>query len=247
MRHLLLASVASLALALPAFAQDLPNAVPASPPVAVETPDPDAALEGETAATVTTPEGAATVEAETAAAAAVEGPVTAETQAQTQAQAEAQADAETPETADVAAAMAASPSTPAAETEATPAIAMPASASAVCQPRVTSVHFGQRGSALSRENRNAIEYAVDAASVCDLQQVQIVDSAEGGVSSRRASAVRATLIAQGVPEERITVAEAANADAEASSTGRLDVRMSFAGVADAGTPLAANEAPETGS
>lgn len=243
MRHLLLASVASLALALPAFAQDLPNAVPASPPVAVETPDPDAALEGETAATVTTPEGAATVEAETAAAAAVEGPVTAETQAQ----AEAQADAETPETADVAAAMAASPSTPAAETEATPAIAMPASASAVCQPRVTSVHFGQRGSALSRENRNAIEYAVDAASVCDLQQVQIVDSAEGGVSSRRASAVRATLIAQGVPEERITVAEAANADAEASSTGRLDVRMSFAGVADAGTPLAANEAPETGS
>jgi len=243
MRHLLLASVASLALALPAFAQDLPNAVPASPPVAVETPDPDAALEGETAATVTTPEGAATVEAETAAAAAVEGPVTAETQAQ----AEAQADAETPETADVAAAMAASPATPAAETEATPAIAMPASASAVCQPRVTSVHFGQRGSALSRENRNAIEYAVDAASVCDLQQVQIVDSAEGGVSSRRASAVRATLIAQGVPEERITVAEAANADAEASSTGRLDVRMSFAGVADAGTPLAANEAPETGS
>ncbi|MBN8606419.1 MAG: hypothetical protein J0L81_05825 [Caulobacterales bacterium] len=237
MRHLLLASAASLALALPAFAQDLPNAIPTPPPIAVETPDPDAALEGQAAATVTTPEGAATATAE--------GPVVAETTAQ----AEAQANAEAPEVAaDAASAMAASPATPAAETEATPAIAMPASANAVCQPRVTSVHFGQRGSALSRENRNAIEYAVDAASVCDLQHVQIVDSAEGGVSNRRASAVRATLIAQGVPEDRISVSEEANADA--SSTGRLDVRMSFAGVADAGAPLAANDAPmpaETGS
>jgi len=245
MRHLLLASAASLALALPAFAQDLPNAIPAPPPIAVETPDPDAALEGQAAATVTTPEGAATIETETAATATAEGPVVAETTAQ----AEAQANAEAPEVAaDAASAMAASPATPAAETEATPAIAMPASANAVCQPRVTSVHFGQRGSALSRENRNAIEYAVDAASVCDLQHVQIVDSAEGGVSNRRASAVRATLIAQGVPEDRISVAEEANADA--SSTGRLDVRMSFAGVADAGAPLAANDAPmpaETGS
>jgi outer membrane protein OmpA-like peptidoglycan-associated protein len=246
MRHLLLASAAaaSLALAFPAFAQDVPNAVPAPPPVAVETPNPDAALEGEAAATVTTPEGPTSVEAQAAATTSTEGPVVAETQTQ----AEAQANAETPEAAaEAATAMASAPVTPAAETEAAPAIAMPASTNAVCQPRVTSVHFGERGSALSRENRNAIEYAVDAASVCDLQQVQIVDSADGGVSNRRASAVRAALIAQGVPEERISVAEDANADAEASSTGRLDVRMSFAGVADSGTPLAANETAQTGS
>jgi hypothetical protein len=33
-----------------------------------------------------------------------------------------------------------------------------------------------------------------------------------------------------VPEERITIAQQASADAEAASTGRLDVQMQFAGV-----------------
>ena len=249
MRNMLLASVAAagLALAIPAFAQDLPNAVPATPPVAAETPaNPDAGLTGEAQAAIQTPEGSV--------------------QAETQTQAEAQANAETPgEAAEAASAMAASPAAPdaavTAETDAAPtataqapvaptataeapAVAIPASANAVCQPRVTSVHFGARGSSLSQQNRNAIEQAVDAASVCDLQQIQIVDSANGNTSTRRAGAVRATLIRQGVPAERITIAEETNADAEASSTGRLDVRMNFAGVADAGTPVAA-AAPAT--
>jgi type IV pilus biogenesis protein CpaD/CtpE len=95
------------------------------------------------------------------------------------------------------------------------------------------VHFGARGSSLTQQNRNAIEQAADAASVCDLQQIQIVDSANGTTSTRRASAVRAALIAQGVPADRIAIVEEADADAEAASTGRLDVRMSFAGVANA--------------
>jgi outer membrane protein OmpA-like peptidoglycan-associated protein len=239
MRNMLLASVAAagLALAIPAFAQDLPNAVPATPSITTETPaNPDAGLNGQAESAVRTPEGSV--------------------RAETQTQAEAQADAETPaEAAEAAAAMAASPAAPdatmAAETPAAPtttaeapAATIPATASAVCQPRVTSVHFGARGSSLSQQNRNAIEQAVDAASVCDLQQIQIVDSANGNTSTRRASAVRATLIRQGVPAERITIAEEANADAEASSTGRLDVRMNFAGVADAGTPVA-TAAPAT--
>lgn len=250
MRNILLASVAAagLALSIPAFAQDLPNAVPATPPITTEAPaSPDAGLTGEAEATIQTPEGAV--------------------QAETQAEAEAQAVAETPaEAAEAASAMAASPASPDATVTAdapaaaptvtaeAPAAAIPATASAVCQPRVTSVHFGARGSSLSQQNRNAIEQAVDAASVCDLQSIQIVDSADGRVSTRRASAVRATLIAQGVPEERIAIAEEANADAEAASTGRLDVRMMFAGVADAGTPVAAGTptsatpaAPESGS
>ena len=249
MRNMLLATVAatSLALAAPAFAQDLPNAVPATPPVAAEAPD--VGLTGEAEATIQTPEGSV--------------------QAETQTEAEAQAVAETPtEAAEAASAMAASPATQAATVTAetpvaaptataeAPAAAIPATASAVCQPRVTSVHFGARGSSLSRQNSNAIEQAVDAASVCDLQQVQIIDSADGSVSSRRASAVRATLIRQGVPEERIAIAEEANADAEAASTGRLDVRMMFAGVAEAGAPVTATPAqpstetpaaPESGS
>ncbi|MGE0740973.1 MAG: hypothetical protein AB7O98_06485 [Hyphomonadaceae bacterium] len=120
------------------------------------------------------------------------------------------------------------------------AVATPASANAVCQPRTTSVHFG-RSSALSQQNRNAIEHAVDAASVCDLQQITIADSRSG---ASRAEAVRATLVRQGVPRDRITIAEA-SADAEAVSTGRLDVRMTFAGVADGGSPATAAAAPTT--
>lgn len=119
----------------------------------------------------------------------------------------------------------------------------PANAASVCQSRTTTVHFG-RGANLSQENRNAIEHAVDAASVCDLQQVVITDSAEGGVSARRTAAVQAALIRQGVPEDRITVSETANADAEAARTGRLDVQMTFAGVADAGQPSAENAPPQ---
>ncbi len=238
MRNMLLASVAAagLALSLPAFAQNLPNAVPATPPITAETPAyPDAGLTGQAEATVQTPEGSVQAEAQT--------------------QAEAQADADTPaEAAEAAAAMAASPAAPDAAVAAAaaptapnataeaPAAAVPATANAVCQARVTSVHFGARGSSLTQQNRNAIEQAVDAASVCDLQQIQIVDSANGNTSTRRASAVRATLIAQGVPADRIAIAEAANTDAEAASTGRLDVRMSFAGVADANAPVAASAA-----
>jgi outer membrane protein OmpA-like peptidoglycan-associated protein len=207
----------------------LPNAVPATPPITAETPaDPDAGLTGQAEATVQTPEGSVQAEAQT------------------------QADADTPaEAAEAAAAMAASPAAPDAAVAAAaaptapsttaeaPAAAIPATANAVCQARVTSVHFGARGSSLTQQNRNAIEQAVDAASVCDLQQIQIVDSANGNTSTRRASAVRATLIAQGVPADRIAIAEAANTDAEAASTGRLDVRMSFAGIADADAPVAA--------
>lgn len=117
---------------------------------------------------------------------------------------------------------------------------VPASAQAVCAPRVTSVHFG-RGSALSRQNQNAIEYAVDAASVCNLEQVTIADSSDGRTSDRRAEAVRATLIKQGVPENRIIVEE--EATTEGAATGQLDVRMQFAGVATGGTPVASLETP----
>ena len=134
-----------------------------------------------------------------------------------------------------------------AQTPAQPAEAMVATSEnsgAVCQPRVTSVHFG-RSAALSLQNRNAIEYAVDAASVCNLEQVLIADSAEGRTSSRRTEAVRAALIERGVPQDRIVVADAANA--EGAGTGQLDVRMTFAGVATSGSVAAATAAPAADS
>jgi outer membrane protein OmpA-like peptidoglycan-associated protein len=162
--------------------------------------------------------------------------------AQTRTDAAAQASVPPADAAANAAAMAASPATPATDA-AEAATTTQASTATVCQPRVTSVHFGARGSALNQENRNALEYAVDAASVCTLESVVISDSAEGRISTRRAEAVRATLVRQGVPRDRITVASAANA--EGASTGQLDVRMNFAGVALAGAPAATNEAEPT--
>ncbi|MGD9981742.1 MAG: hypothetical protein AB7T58_14220, partial [Hyphomonadaceae bacterium] len=56
--------------------------------------------------------------------------------------------------------------------------------------------------------------------------------------SRRSSAVREALVRQGVPEDRITIAEANNAGA---GTGQLDVQMSFTGVAGGAAQMASNE------
>ncbi len=209
------AAAACLAVASAALAQTTqPQPVPTPPPVQTPSTPPDAT------ATPTLPDAATPPtqgQADAAAAAAVPP-------------AEAAANAE---------AMASSPAAPVAGDA---AVTTPATAPAVCQPRVTSVHFGARGSALSQQNRNAIEYAVDAATVCDLQSVVIADSGEGRVSARRAEAVRTTLIRQGVPRERITVESAANA--EGASTGQLDVRMTFVGVALAGAPATTDEAEQ---
>ncbi|MBC7770751.1 MAG: hypothetical protein H7124_18360 [Phycisphaerales bacterium] len=150
---------------------------------------------------------------------------------QTEAQAAANADA-----------MAASPASPESDLTATSA---PASASAVCAPRVTIVEFGARASALSQDNSNALERAVDAASVCSLQQVVISAGGQGRLASRRADAARATLVRQGVPAGAISVSAEAPVNA-----AQVVVTMNFAGVAGANpdaaaTPDAPLTAPET--
>lgn len=145
------------------------------------------------------------------------------------------------EAAENAEAMAASPA-PRADAVTAAAVTTPDTASAVCQPRVTSLHFG-RASALSQENRNAIEHAVDAASVCTLQSVVIADSADGRASAHRAEAVRTTLVRRGVPRQLISIENAAKA--EGASTGQLDVRMNFTGLASASGPAATDEAEPT--
>jgi outer membrane protein OmpA-like peptidoglycan-associated protein len=260
-------TLAGAAFIAPALAQ-LPS-VPATPPpvqtpqpeadvtadsqigTAVQAPDADAAAAAAGGAEAQTDAAGATAQTDVTgdAQAQVQAPDTAPAQqaaedAAQQAQDTAQGVAETTEGAAAAATpdanvqAGANVQTPAASAQAGAAAATPANASAVCQPRTTSVDFGARGSALSLENRNTLEHAVDAASVCTLQSVTIVDSAQGRLSARRAQAVRSTLIRQGVPADRITVSEEANADAEA---GQLDVRMAFAGVANAGSPSALNE------
>ena len=110
--------------------------------------------------------------------------------------------------------------------------AAPANAGQVCQARTTSVHFGG-GSALSRQNSNAIEQAADAASVCSLDNIVIASTGSTSTAARRADHIRALLVRQGVPEGKIRVEEAA-ADAN-SGTGQADIRMNFAGAASAST------------
>lgn len=233
MRRFLLASVATAGLmfaAFPALAQIQTSPTPATPPITAPQPmapdTPEAAETQVAPAEVQAPAAETTAEAE----ASAEGVPVPSSDADATAQAEA-----APATAP---AQAAEIETPPAQLSATGATPVPASASSVCQPRTTSVHFGARGSALSQQNRDAIEYATDAASVCSLQSVTIVDSAQGRTSSRRTAAVRQTLISHGVPAERITV-DNASAAAEAASTGRLDIRMAFVGVADTGAPAVA--------
>jgi hypothetical protein len=119
------------------------------------------------------------------------------------------------------------PAAPPEVQRAQPADAVAANAGAVCQARVTRLEFG-RGAALSLQNRNTIEYAVDAASVCNLERVTLSGAADRRVTSRRIQAVRAALIARGVPQERIVIGE--NADLAGD---QFEVRMTFAGVATA--------------
>lgn len=213
MKSLLLAGAAAvLMFSSPAMAQTTPEAVPASPPpIQAPAQTPDVNVEGQVGSQTQTPPDIAT-----------QGPAAADP-AQTEAQAAANAEA-----------MAASPAA------AAPAVPTLAGASDVCQPRITTVHFGARASALSRDNSNTIERAVDAASVCRLHQVVVAPSGEGRLASRRAEAARATLVRQGVPAELITVSADAAGDAAA---GQVDVRMSFAGVAGAGATAASAAAP----
>jgi outer membrane protein OmpA-like peptidoglycan-associated protein len=249
MKRLLLASAAAISLALvpPAFGQ-ITEELPATTPFVQPAPTPDVTTEENAAVQAQAPQIEDAAEAETQAEATptAEPPSVA---AQTNLAGEGQASPGEPGATSTAQVMAQT-ETPAATADQTATSQAPAptglaeplaqsgsadapafaSASAVCQPRTTSVHFGARGSTLSRENQNAIEHAVDSASVCDIQQITIADSATGSVSQRRAQAVRATLLRQGVPEERIAIAEQASADAQASATGRLDVRMQLAGV-----------------
>jgi UrcA family protein len=106
------------------------------------------------------------------------------------------------------------------------ALVVPAGASAsygVCDARTHAAAFS--GAALGTQARREIGYAIDAASVCQLESA-VIEANGSALSTHRAQALRAALISRGVPAERIQVVRSADAGA----TGG-EVRMSFSGVA----------------
>jgi hypothetical protein len=94
--------------------------------------------------------------------------------------------------------------------------AVPMSAAAVCQPRAVDLSGGA-----SHDNRNALEFAVDRASVCDLQEIAL--------PARGAASFRQALIRQGVDASKIVEGE----------SGATEARMTFGGVATSGGQYAA--------
>ena len=216
MRKLLLATIATAALAIApvTFAQN--TQVPAAPPTGQPVP---------ATPPVATPPPNSGAPAEAAASAAAQAPQRAVAETPPP---ETQAEA-TPET-PAAQASTSTHTTTASRTrvhsETVASAEAPQTASQVCAGRTTSVHFGAGSSGLSRQNTNAIEYAADAASVCQLQGV-VIAAGDGAVAQRRAANIRHVLERQGVPSGSISV------DQTATAANQVDVRMNFAGVASA--------------
>lgn len=94
----------------------------------------------------------------------------------------------------------------------------------VCDARVHAATFN--GAVLGGHARREIGYAVDAASVCQLDAA-VIEADGSPASARRAQVLRAALISRGVPAERIQIVRSATA------TG-AEVRMSFSGIAQGG-------------
>jgi len=105
----------------------------------------------------------------------------------------------------------------------------------VCNARVHTANFTRGSSALSSLTRGDLAAAVDAASVCQLESAVIAVDGANALAVRRASALRAALVARGVPAQRVTIEYQ-----DAANVQGAEVRMNFSGVALGG----AVEAPQ---
>ena len=124
----------------------------------------------------------------------------------------------------------------AATPSATPTVMASASSSGygVCDARSFDAAF--TGASLGAEARREVRYAVDGASVCTLEAA-IIDAQRGNAqANRRAQALRAALIARGMPANRVSIAYTDDASALGSR-----VQMSFSGVAHGQTLVAENQ------
>jgi hypothetical protein len=108
----------------------------------------------------------------------------------------------------------------------------------VCDPRVHAASFARGASALSAQSRGDLAAAVDAASVCQLQSAVIAVDGSNALATRRASALRAALVARGVPAQRVTIEYQ-----DAANVQGAEVRMNFSGVAMGATEEAPQPTP----
>jgi len=104
----------------------------------------------------------------------------------------------------------------------------------VCDARSFSASFS--GASLGAEARREIGYAVDGASVCTLDAAVIEAQQGNAQANRRAQALRAALIARGMPASRVSIAYTDDASALGAR-----VQMSFSGVAHSQTLMAENQ------
>jgi len=150
-----------------------------------------------------------------------------------QTQARAQVDQVLAERAQVLAASASTPATEAATPNVGPALAaLPPEAQTgwgVCAPRTHQIRFGGGAGALARTERASLWNEVDSASVCEMDRVVISADQNDALSMRRARATAAALASRGVPVALISFENA-------PGMREPEVRLSFAGVARAGSP-----------
>ena len=104
----------------------------------------------------------------------------------------------------------------------------------VCDARSFTAAFN--GASLGAEARREVGYAVDGASVCALDAAVIEAQRGNAQANRRAQALRAALIARGMPASRVSIAYTDDASALGSR-----VQMSFSGVAHGQTLVAESQ------
>lgn len=101
----------------------------------------------------------------------------------------------------------------------------------ICAARTHNASFVGNATTLSSAERLEIGYAVDSASVCNIERVSIAANRGNATAVRRANALRAALIARGVPAAQVVVEHTD----DASALGNR-VQMSFSGVAQTARP-----------
>ncbi len=107
----------------------------------------------------------------------------------------------------------------------------------ICEPRALSTAFARSSAALTHSGRAELGNAVDRASVCRLEAAIVSVDGAGALARRRAEALRAALVARGVPVQNIQIELGAPITAP-------EVRLTFSGVASGETETLAMAAPD---
>lgn len=107
----------------------------------------------------------------------------------------------------------------------------------VCAARAHVAAFEGRSISLNRAQSQEIGYAVDRASVCQIERVTINADRNNALAMRRAAILRASLIGRGVPASLVSVAAVDDRTADGARA-----EFQFAGVAQNAAPVEMAEA-----